>query len=53
LPSQSERLERCLGRPKSAEALVVEFPAWCFGPPAMLKGFLDRLLIPGIAYEPT
>jgi len=38
-------------RLKSAEALVVQFPTWCFGPPAMLKGFFDRVLIPGVAYD--
>lgn len=40
-------------RLKAAEALIVQFPTWCFGPPAMLKGFLDRLLIPGVAYDPN
>jgi len=23
------------------------FPVWNFGPPAMLKGFFDRVLLPG------
>ena len=27
------------------------FPVWNFGPPAMLKGFLDRVLVPGVAFE--
>lgn len=39
-------------RLRSAEALVVQFPTWCFGPPAMLKGFFDRVLIPGVAFDP-
>jgi len=39
--------ERLLG----ADSLIVQFPIWCFGPPAMLKGFFDRLLIPGIAFD--
>ncbi len=34
-----------------AEALVLQFPTWSFGPPAMLKGFLDRLLLPGVAFD--
>ena len=41
-----ERLER-------AEGLVVQFPTWCFGPPAMLKGFFDRLFMPGVAFDIT
>ncbi len=44
LEAHVERLER-------AEALVVQFPTWCFGPPAMLKGFLDRVLMPGVAFD--
>lgn len=33
-----------------AEALVLCFPIWCFGPPAILKGFMDRVLIPGVSF---
>lgn len=35
----------------AAEGLVVQFPVWSFGPPAMLKGFVDRLFIPGVAFD--
>jgi NAD(P)H dehydrogenase (quinone) len=35
----------------AAEALVVQFPTWSFGPPAMLKGWFDRLFGPGIAMD--
>ena len=34
-----------------ANALVVQFPTWSFGPPAMLKGWFDRMFGPGIAME--
>jgi NAD(P)H dehydrogenase (quinone) len=34
-----------------AEALVLCFPVWCFGPPAILKGFMDRVLIPGVSFK--
>jgi len=37
-----------LGR---AEALVVQFPTWSFGPPAILKGFFDRVFVPGVAFD--
>ena len=33
--------------------MVVQFPTWCFGPPAILKGYFDRILIPGVAYDPA
>jgi NAD(P)H dehydrogenase (quinone) len=44
-------LEGYIARLTSAEALVVQFPTWCFGMPAMLKGFLDRLVMPGVAFD--
>jgi NAD(P)H dehydrogenase (quinone) len=44
-------LEGYVERLQRAEALVVQFPAWCFGPPAMLKGFFDRLFLPGVAFD--
>jgi putative NADPH-quinone reductase len=33
----------------AAEALVLCHPTWCFGPPAILKGFFDRVLLPGVS----
>ena len=44
-------LEPLIARLKGAEALVLQFPTWCFGPPAMLKGFFDRLFMPGVAFD--
>ena len=38
-------------RLKEAEALILLFPTWWFGFPAMLKGWFDRVWGPGIAYE--
>jgi len=35
----------------SAEALVLVFPTWWFGFPAILKGWFDRIWAPGIAYD--
>jgi putative NADPH-quinone reductase len=34
----------------AAEALVLVFPTWCFSMPAMLKGFFDRVLLPGVSF---
>lgn len=35
----------------SAQALVLVFPTWWFGFPAILKGWFDRVWAPGIAYD--
>lgn len=34
-----------------AEAVVFCFPVWCFGVPAILKGYFDRVLAPGVAFD--
>jgi NAD(P)H dehydrogenase (quinone) len=34
-----------------AEGVVFCFPVWSFGVPAILKGFFDRVLIPGVAFD--
>jgi putative NADPH-quinone reductase len=44
-------LEGYVRRLTSAEALIVQFPVWCFGMPAMLKGFFDRMIMPGVAFD--
>lgn len=37
-------------RLRRAQALVFCFPVWCFGPPAILKGWFDRVMLPGVAF---
>jgi putative NADPH-quinone reductase len=44
-------IEAYIERLHRAEALVVQFPTWCFGFPAMLKGYFDRLFSPGITFD--
>ena len=44
-------LEGMIARLQGAEAIVLQFPTWCFGLPAMLKGFFDRLFMPGVAFD--
>lgn len=51
LARNRQGLEPLIARLRAAEALVVQFPTWCFGPPAMLKGFFDRLFLPGVAFD--
>ena len=33
------------------EGLVLVFPTWWFGLPAILKGWIDRSFLPGVAYD--
>lgn len=35
----------------NAEALVLVYPAWWYGMPAMLKGYFDRVWLPGVAFD--
>jgi len=43
-PGDVERLRRC-------EGLVLVFPTWWYGMPAILKGYIDRVWLPGVAFE--
>lgn len=36
-----------------AEALVLVFPVWNMGYPAILKGFFDRVFLPGVSFRMT
>ena len=36
---------------KQAEALILVFPQWWFNLPAILKGYIDRVFVPGVAYD--
>ena len=38
-------------RLQQAEGLVIVTPVWNFGWPAMLKGYFDRVWLPGITFE--
>lgn len=33
-----------------AEAIVFVYPTWSYGLPAMLKGWIDRVTVPGVAF---
>jgi NAD(P)H dehydrogenase (quinone) len=36
---------------RRAEALLLVYPTWWFGLPAMLKGWFDRVWVPGVAFR--
>ncbi len=38
-------------RLSEAEGLILVFPTWWFGFPAILKGWIDRVWVPGVAYK--
>lgn len=40
-----------LDRLRAAEALVLSTPVWNYGYPAILKGFLDRVFLPGVSFK--
>ena len=39
------------GRLRQAEALVLCFPTWWYGMPAILKGWFDRVWVAGVAFH--
>ncbi|WP_332739784.1 NAD(P)H-dependent oxidoreductase [Hydrogenophaga sp.] len=51
VPGNRVPVQRYVDRLLRAEAVVFCFPTWCFGMPAMLKGFFDRVLMPGVAFD--
>lgn len=51
VPSNRAPVQGYIDRLLRAEALVLCFPTWCFGLPAMLKGFFDRVFMPGVAFD--
>ena len=51
IPQNQQPVQRYVDRVMWAEAIVFCFPTWCFGLPAMLKGFFDRVFMPGVAFD--
>ena len=51
VPANQLPLKSYVDRLMRAETLVFFFPTWCFGMPAMLKGFFTRLLMPSVAFD--
>ena len=51
VPANRAPMAGYIARLQKADAIVFCFPTWCFGLPAMLKGFFDRLFMPGVAFD--
>ncbi|MDP3896322.1 MAG: NAD(P)H-dependent oxidoreductase [Mesorhizobium sp.] len=50
LPAEHHALQDHIAHLRWAEALVFVYPTWWYGLPAMLKGWLDRVWAPGVAF---
>jgi putative NADPH-quinone reductase len=51
IPANIEPVRGYVDRLMRAEALIFCYPAWSFGPPAILKGWFDRVLLPGVSFH--
>jgi NAD(P)H dehydrogenase (quinone) len=47
-----QRVQAHVDALKWCEHIVFVFPIWFYGPPAMLKGWLERVWLPGVAFLP-
>jgi NAD(P)H dehydrogenase (quinone) len=45
------RVAAYVDRLLAAEALVFSFPVWNMGFPAILKGFIDKVFLPGVSFD--
>ncbi|MCX7342025.1 MAG: NAD(P)H-dependent oxidoreductase [Hyphomicrobiales bacterium] len=50
-PDNRGPVEDHVRRLEQAEALVLVYPVWNFGLPAILKGYLDRVFLPGVSFK--
>jgi putative NADPH-quinone reductase len=48
---QADGLAEHIAALRWAEGLVFIYPTWWYGLPAMLKGWLDRVWLPGVAFS--
>lgn len=51
IPENIAPVRSYVERLQAAEALVMVFPVWNFGYPAILKGFLDRVFLPDVSFK--
>jgi len=50
-PANIAEVRPYVERLRAAEALVLVFPVWYDGPPAILKGFFERVFLPGVSFR--
>ena len=49
-PILSAQIERYAGLVRQAQGLVFVYPTWWWGLPAIMKGWLERVLVPGVSF---
>ncbi len=49
-PAADSQLDGHIAALKSADTLIFVYPTWWYGQPAMLKGWLDRVMLPEVAF---
>jgi putative NADPH-quinone reductase len=50
-PYGTDAVAGYVDRLKRADKLVFVFPQWWFNMPAIMKGFFDRVFVPGVAFD--
>lgn len=50
-PGNTATIRGYVDRLTRTDALVLVFPVWIYGFPAILKGFFDRVCVPGVAFR--
>jgi NAD(P)H dehydrogenase (quinone) len=51
VPANRAGVERYVQNLLAADALVFVFPVWHDGPPAILKGYFDRVFVRGVVFD--
>lgn len=51
VPANRDPVDGYVRRLEAAEALVLVYPVWNFGLPAILKGYFDRVFLPGVSFK--
>ena len=50
VPANTAPVQVYVDRLRAAQALVIVHPVWNYGPPAILKGWYDRVFVPGVSF---
>lgn len=50
-PENRAPVQSYIDRLQAADSLICVFPVWNFGYPAILKGFFDRVFLPGVSFR--
>ena len=50
VPANTLPVQGYVDRLRAANALILVHPVWNYGPPAILKGWYDRVFVPGVSF---